>query len=77
MATKMIKVTAGTTTRHFEEVVSGDMLIKDFVNTHSLSTQGSTLQLDGSPISDTNRTFSSVVQGDECFLFAVVNAKNA
>lgn len=73
----MIKVTAGTTTRTFTEVVEDNTTLRSFVERHNLNTPGSTLQLDGEPVRDLDKTFAEVTSDDECMLFSVVNSKNA
>lgn len=74
---RMIKVTAGTTTRSFVKIVEASVTLDSFVQENGLNTPGATLQLDGRPVADLSKTFGDVITGEECYLFGVVNAKNA
>lgn len=73
----MIKVTAGTTTRSFEKVIDNSTIIQDFLAENNISTAGATVNLDAQPLTDLSKSFADMGVTSDCYLFSVVNSKNA
>ncbi len=73
----MIKVTAGNTTSSRDVVVDSETTIRNFLNANNIATAGCTVTLDSEPVFDLDATFDELGIEDECFLFSVVNSKNA
>ena len=75
---EMIRVTGGTTLTSFTDVVPADTKISAFVEKHQMNTAGSTLSLNNNPVKDVDKSFAELgVTSGSCYLFSVVNAKNA
>lgn len=73
----MIKVTAGTTTSTKTKVVDDGTIIANFLADNNISTTGCTVTLDSEKVADLNVSFADAGAKEECFLFSVVNTKNA
>lgn len=72
-----IKVTFGTTTSYSSKLVSSSTKVSDFLQSNNIPTAGATVQLDGAPVRDLDKTFAELGVTEECTLFSIVNAKNA
>lgn len=73
----MIKVTAGSTTSTKTKVVDSNTNIKLFLQEQNIATEGCSVSLDSVPLRNLDLTFEEAGAGEECFLFSIVNAKNA
>lgn len=73
----MIKVTVGTTTNTKSVVVDSSTVIEDLLNAQNISTAGCTVTLDSAKVTDLKQSLEEAGAGEECFLFSIVNSKNA
>ena len=77
---EMIRVTGGTTLTNITDVVPANTKIQEFLDKHNISTVGSTVSLNNKPVvaSDLSKSFADLgVASGSCYLFSVVNSKNA
>ena len=72
-----IKITFGTTTSYSSKLVPASTKVSDFLQSNNIPTAGATVQLDGAPVRDLDKSFAELGIVDECTLFSIVNAKNA